>query len=298
MDKLNLLYSSKKLEDILAFYANFKNAKELIKWSNNRSDYPYKIYEVEGDKQIVVVIITIDYYGKYAINCRKLLKGFHLIFVVSGKTLFFNYSKDANNGLKNAIMYNPKWIIIMNDDLYGIDDPSILRKKLLKVDDIKKDVVYINPYPDNHHSDIIYLAKKRLLLNAVKLLPLGYYSNSEKILDKFHVMYRFVSPKSHYHILFSKIKKFRSVGDFLILSGNFIKEKYKRQETIFDETFINGYEDILLSLRLSEARSAQINFKIGSVIGGTATVSKQRYARNIANTIIFDSKVKELFFKS
>ncbi|MEM3860085.1 MAG: hypothetical protein QW478_11905 [Candidatus Micrarchaeaceae archaeon] len=74
-----------------------------------------EIIEVEGDKEIIVVIPTADFNGKYAKECREnIFKGLHIIFVESGfpKDPYFNYAHNCNVGIKKAMEYNPKWIVV------------------------------------------------------------------------------------------------------------------------------------------------------------------------------------------
>jgi len=94
------------------------------------------IHEVEESKEIIVVIPTADFNGKYARACREeIFKGLHMVFVESGVgNFYFNYAHNCNIGIKKALEYNPKWIIVSNDDMYKIDDVTKLEDSLLKID--------------------------------------------------------------------------------------------------------------------------------------------------------------------
>ena len=122
-EKLNNLFISKNLEDIIKFYSYFKTAEELIVWSKRRPHGRAKIYEVSGDKEIIVVIPTADYNGEYAKNCREnIFNGLQMAFVDSGEKgdPYFNYSRNCNIGIEHALKYNPKWIILSNDDVLDL----------------------------------------------------------------------------------------------------------------------------------------------------------------------------------
>ncbi|WP_077076265.1 hypothetical protein [Cuniculiplasma divulgatum] len=83
------------------------------------------IHEVEREKDIVVVIPTADFNGKFAIDCREsIFKGLHIIFVESSGRgdFYFSIAHNFNIGIKKAMKYNPKWVVVSNDDMHKIDD--------------------------------------------------------------------------------------------------------------------------------------------------------------------------------
>jgi len=136
MDYLNNLFTSNDSEDILRFYDYFENRDQLIKWMRERPKGNYRIVEFNKDENdIIVVIPTMDVNGKFAKTCRyEIFKGLHIIFVESGiGNYYFNYAHNCNAGIKKALEYNPKWIIISNDDMYKIDDVEVLIKELNKI---------------------------------------------------------------------------------------------------------------------------------------------------------------------
>ena len=76
LDELNRLFTSKNVEDVIKFYDHFDTAEQLIEWMKNRPSAPMKIYEVEGEKDIVVVIPTANHEGELAKNCaNNIFKG-------------------------------------------------------------------------------------------------------------------------------------------------------------------------------------------------------------------------------
>ena len=111
VDYRNNLFTSKDPEKIIEFYNGFDNKSELIQWMNERPKGVTTIYEVEGDKNIIVVITTADYNGKYAKECRdNIFKGLHIVFVESGgrEDNYFNFAHNINTGIRKAMEYNPK----------------------------------------------------------------------------------------------------------------------------------------------------------------------------------------------
>lgn len=138
-EKLNSLYNSKNVEDLIKFYNNFSTREELIAWSKNRPKGRANIYTVNGKKDIVIVIPTIDRQSKCAKNCaNSIFKGQQIVFVESGKDdPYFNYARNCNIGLKYALKYNPKWIVLSNDDMRKVDDFKILTKFISR---LKSDV--------------------------------------------------------------------------------------------------------------------------------------------------------------
>ena len=133
VDYHNSFFMSNDPKKILEFYDHFKNREELIRWMKERPHGATYIHEVEGDKDIVVVIPTSDFNGKFAKTCRnEIFKGLHMIFVESGGIgdFYFNYAHNCNAGIKKALEYNPKWIILSNDDIEKIHPIELLIKEL------------------------------------------------------------------------------------------------------------------------------------------------------------------------
>jgi len=133
MDYLNNLFMSNDPKDILRFYDYFENRDQLIKWMKERPKGNYRIVEFNNEENdIIVVIPTMDINGKFAKTCRdEIFKGLHIIFVESGMgNYYFNYAHNCNAGIKKAMEYNPKWIILLNDDMYKIHDIKVLKNEL------------------------------------------------------------------------------------------------------------------------------------------------------------------------
>jgi hypothetical protein len=151
MDYLNNLFMSNDPKDILRFYDFFDNRDQLIKWMKDRPKGNYRIVEFNRDENdIIVVIPTIDVNGKFAKTCRDdIFKGLLIIFVESGiGNYYFNYAHNCNAGIKKAMEYNPKWIILSNDDMYKIDDVEVLVNELSKLDPEKIDCIFTSIISD------------------------------------------------------------------------------------------------------------------------------------------------------
>ena len=291
-DNLDALYTSKNLEDIINFYNKFKTAEELIDWSKNRQRGRAKIRTVKGKTDIVVVIPTADIHGEYAENCKNnVFKGQQIVFVESGKNdIYFNYARNVNIGLKYALKYKPNWIILSNDDVYRIDNISLLKKNLLNLDNKMYDTVYIRPDPGFYHSNLVGIVKMSKLAKKLKTVIARDSRDrfAEKLrldlIRRFNLKYQVRSGekmpyKNKLFSFFSKleyrpIEKWRNFGDFAIFSPMFIENAKGKP---FDEIFLNGGEDYDLSKRVFDGgKWINIDFRIGSVGGGTFKKESKR----------------------
>lgn len=292
-EKLNKLFVSKNPEDVLKFYSYFNTTEHLIAWSRRRPHGRAKIYEVDGDKEIVVVIPTADYNGEYAKTCREnIFKGLQIVFVESGgrDDPYFNYARNCNFALRRALNYNPKWIILSNDDIYKIDEFSNLLMELSKLNNKNYDTVFINSTPDNHHFEAIHIIKYGFLDKIVLSKIKKNARVLENLRDKYRINYGITGLKTIKSLvrllLFSQIVRFINVGDFSIFSSDFIR---KNGPKIFDEIFINGYEDIYLSFLLNKSkRFLRVNFSLGSYVGSFLGLSKSRALRSVFNQAYFN----------
>jgi len=93
-----------------------------------------------------------------------------------------------------------------------------------------------------------------------------------------------------YMLFVTEKYKLTNVGDFIIFSGNLIK---KNNFDLYDENYINGTEDLDLSLylKISNSRVNTIRFKIGSSFGGTiGSHTSNRSIRELLNLVYFNLK--------
>lgn len=300
VDYRNNLFMSDRKEDLECFYDSFRNRDQLIGWMRERPKGYAGIYEFDGNKEIVVVIPTPDINGKFALECRNsIFKGLQIIFVESGeiKDFYFNYAHNSNLGVKHALRYNPKWIVLSNDDVYRIDDVSVLVRELNKINEKTYNSVFT--IPSRYHSYRTTIGEQRLIFYDLlypilsrKIYLENKANNIRKYLKKFNVKTTLFWPtkKLLKLLLFKRSYSFTMTSAFSIFSSQFVIDN---NEKLFDETFINGVEDWLLSLNLSRnpEHNAVINYRIGDYIGSTFNQQggNIRNLRNIVNLVYLDS---------
>ncbi len=308
LDELNRLFTSKNVEDVIKFYDHFDTAEQLIEWMRKRPSAPMQIYEEEGDKDIVVVIPTADHNSKLAKNCvENIFKGQQIIFVESNGP-FFNYARSCNFGLKYALKYNPKWIVLSNDDIDSDDNINKLKLELSKIDKNNTSLVLPNVI-------LTYdaISKRRFPLFQFMILVMSHkkfynnklsyyislYSKFLKLLLKFNASYTVVGNKRGVKLrnrivktIFNKrIKSFMCVGYFQIFNADFVRSS---GGNVFDTIFINDFEDRDYSLRISDSKKRVVDYKIVPLGGGTQSLGKglDRDFRDILNLAYFNSKIK------
>ncbi|MCL5873730.1 MAG: hypothetical protein M1161_00075 [Candidatus Thermoplasmatota archaeon] len=297
MDYRNKFYTSDQPEEVAKFYEDFDSLEELEEWRRERPrGIPY-LHEVEGDKEIIVVVPTSDYYGNYARLCREeVFSGLHIIFVESGSKgdFYFNLEHYCNTGFKKALEYNPKWIIYSNDDLVKLDDVNVLRRELSRIDHQTVSSVFATP--NNLHSfnmiagisipfvtniaflvyECVFKREGRKLVRRVR----SRYRNN-LVITKFSLLRQLILRKKLYFLF---------TGDFVILSSRFVSANHGN---VFDEAFINGQEDYDLSVRLSLNKKdyAFINYRVGGVSGASLGNGPARRMRDIINSLYIAEKL-------
>lgn len=306
VDYRNSFLTSNDVNKIIEFYCSLNDREELIQWMKERPKGVSYIREVEGDKNIVVVIPTADYNGKYAKNCREnIFKGLHIVFVESGGRgdFYFNYAHNCNIGIRKAMEHNPKWIVLSNDDMYKIDGLGILKGGLSKVDNEKIKIVFTKY--SRYHSYPSCVGRKRYILGELGYFVynlihgnLKTYSLFSRISRKYKIGYT-LGPRNR---LMSKIflresLPFIMTGSFHILSGKFITEV---NEKLFDEGYINVVEDWESSINASFLKDAVgfVDYRIGDYIGGTMGMSQARSIRDVANLVYFNHRLPAVLSKA
>lgn len=283
-DYLNNYFISNNPEKILEFYNDFDTREQLIEWMKQRPKGAHYIREVEGDKDIVVVIPTSDYNGKFAKKCREeLYKGIQIIFVESGEfpDPYFNYGHNCNLGITRAIEYNPKWVIISNDDMEMIDTVEVLREQLLKLDEQRYDVVFTEP--SRYHSSPEKFAVPNILYYLYyNTVNINYRRVLLKLYKKYGVKYLMAPKAGKFSKLLKKGYEYTEIQSFGIYSSNWIA---KTNGKLYDESFINAAEDTDLSIRIryGQVRTIKINYRIGDLIGSTLGTGTPRELRSVAS---------------
>ena len=299
------LFASEDHGSILRFYDTFRSRDDIIEWMRERPKGRAEIIEVEGDKEEIVVIPTADYEGRLSRECREnIFKGMHIIFVESGspKDPYFNYSHSCNVGIKAALKYNPRWIVLSNDDMVKIDGPDVLLKELRRMDPERLNSLFTRP--TGYHSFPICIGVPRSVIGRTieyfyllsrKNMNTGIFLKTGKVSRKFGARWVFASRREIFRRLFYRETRcYILTSDFSIFSGRWAKSV---NGDAFDEAYINGVEDWELSLRIcSDRRSYDfINYEIGDLIGSSiGDYWGARNLREVANMVYFDDKISNM----
>ena len=289
-DYRNNYFINNNPEKIIEFYNSFTDKSQLLEWMKNRPKGNSVIREIQGDKDIIVVIPTMDADGKLAQACKEnIFKGLHIIFIESGyNNFYFNGAHNVNLGFKKALEYNPKWIIFSGDDMYKVDDVNKLMSELKTVNNEDKDIVFTKP--SLYHSSPERIGKRNLFFI---LYYLSTNKNKQRDLLKLYNKYKikyFPSPTTgKYSLLFKKGYTYLEIQDFAIYSSNFVAAK---KGAVYDETFVNAAEDTDLSLMFSLNRQklAVVDYKIEDMIGRSLGTGIQRDIRSIAGLMYLNTK--------
>jgi len=302
VDYKNNYFISSNPKDIIHFYEGFENREELIDWMRERPKGSYEIKEVAGEKDIILVIPTTDFEGEHAKICREeIFKGLHIIFVVSGKgNNYFNYAHNCNLGIKKAMGYNPKWIILSNDDMYKVDAVDVLINELKNTDNSKIMMCYVKLIEATKR-----VAKQQGIIGSnfriIRIL-LSYVIPDlrkkiliEKKLKIFYARYlnNFVN-----RLYIKKLFYFYGFGPIGIFSSYFIKQRPNFK--LFDETFINASEDVELSIEtsqmVSEGKVNFLNYRIGAFHGSSLGRTIARGFRDESSAAYFNYKLESNFY--
>ena len=307
VDYRNNYFTSNDPDKIIEFYNSFENRDQLIQWMKERPKGIANIHEVDGDKDVIVVITTADFDGKYAKECREnIFKGLHMVFVESGEisNSYFNYAHNMNVGISRAMEYNPRWIVISNDDMYKIDDVSILKSQLEKID---PDKFYMVLSGETHYHTVkSRFSSPRFIRSYFSLINfirnhrkegrfwkiISMKSSQKNLEKKFSCFYVPNDPKGLSKYIYKKGFNYRCFMDFGIFSASYVKSlSYK----LFDESFINAYEDHDISLKfyLQHLNYAVINYRIGDYIGSSLGTGIPRELRNIASLSYLNYKFEK-----
>ena len=299
VDYRNNLFTSGDPNKITEFYNSFENRDHLIQWMKERPKGVANILEVNGNTDIIVVIPTTNFNGKYAIECREnIFKGLHIIFVESGGSgdFYFNFAHNVNVGIKKAIEYNPDWIVYSNDDIEKMSSPSILVSELKRYNDSNKNLILVK---NRHVSPKCYVSvrsKRTSFFDIYMNWKWSNYFRGVKILNKFGVHYYFICGTPS--LFYSHKSKFINTGSFCCYKGSFCK---LRNGKIYDESIINSTEDLKLGMLLT-AKTKEYSFLRKYNIknlGGRALGSGQvRWIRGLSGQIYLDFQLRSNLLNS
>ena len=317
VDYRNNYFTSSNIKKIIEFYSSFKNRDQLIQWMRERPKGVANIHEVDGDKDIIVVIPTADFNGNYAKECRdNIFKGLHIIFVESGGRgdFYFNYAHNCNVGIRRAMEYNPKWVVLSNDDINKVDDVKVLRHELNKLDKEKVDFVVCEPSHGYHSTPVKILYPNRLALFLYFRKTFKDLSQSFKEIVsqlKSNFIFTLINTSRTDVVKISRKERFKlnllikfffhddgidffQMGAFGIMSGNLAN---KLDEKPFNEDYINAVEDIDLSYRIMKNgyKTLIIHYNIRPDLGFILGSDSARDARSIAGRLyLFSILQKDL----
>ena len=251
------------------------------------------IFEVDGYKEIIVVIPTADFNGKYAKECREnIFKGLHMVFVESGgsEDFYFNYAHNCNLGIKKAMQYDPKWIVVSNDDMYKIDEVSRLKSHLMKLSPDEQSVVFTcaNSLYHSRLVSVSYMTYRRNLILFLK----GRVDRRRLYCEKkFNIKYVIGSTERIYKFVYKPRLQLKYTGSFAIFSIALVR---KYNGAMYDEVYLNGTEDIDQSWKFMQVqiRKRCLHYNIGDIIGGTiGTYNVTRRLRGLLNDCYLNSKI-------
>ena len=300
VDYRNNYFTSDDPKKIMEFYNGFENRDQLIQWMRERPKGVTNIHEVEGDKEIIVVIPTADFSGKYARECRdNIFKGLHMIFVESGEIPdpYFNFAHNCNIGIKKAMEYNPKWVVVSNDDINSTFSHDDLTKELSRRNNETFNMVLTKESRQSARKTSVCTFSKfgtfiYFVLSFTRLIRTGEFLISTKLNRALGNKY-FI--RGYHRNLFNPfIKRIYSFYNFEAF-GVFSIEFINNNSQLFDETYINAHEDQDVSIVLSKEpmRISWINYRIEGVGGISMGSNLQRALRTIASNCYLNFKIEQ-----
>lgn len=299
MREIDRVFESKDIYNSIKFYSYFNNAEQLLQWLKDRPKGKPKIYVISGDPAISVVILTQNYYGKLARNCKEFYKGMQMIFVQSNRN-YFNYSHNCNTGFKYALKYKPKWVVLSNDDIYKISDIEKLKNELDNISNKSIDIVGLETSNPILRPTFL-LGKRCWLLKLLRYFRGSYRKIYQIGLDKFDIEYEPVYTNLRAQMsnwLLHKNLVNLNIGIkftfFSIFSSRFIE---KNEAHIFDEMYPYDHEDEDVSLRIMPERCTTVSFKIGHYRGKTLGIGQQRKLSKLIGLFYLDYKIKNNLIK-
>ncbi|MEM0136498.1 MAG: hypothetical protein QXU18_14930 [Thermoplasmatales archaeon] len=307
VDYRNNYFTSNDPEKIIEFYNGFENRAQLIQWMKERPKGISNITEVPGDKEVIVVIPTADINGKYARECKEnIFNGLHIIFVDSGeyKDPYFNFGHTCNVGIRKAMEYNPKWVVLSNDDMIKIDETNILIRSLKEMDYESVNVVLTKNNIQNSTPTVVCHLNffGKLVVEIFSITNLQNVLHEIKLFIKINKVNASFGNKliilgAEGNRFFRKFFKadytYVNFQSFGIFSSKFIKDN----ETLFDETYINAHEDQDLAIQLSfePTKIAYTDFHINGIGGVSLGSNFVRGLRTVASDSYFNNKWKAKF---
>ena len=303
VDYRNNYFASDDPKRIIEFYNGFENRDQLIQWMRERPKGVANIHEVNGDKDIIVVIPTADFNGKYAKECRgNIFKGIHIIFVESGGRgdFYFNLAHNINVGIRKAMEYNLKWVVLSNDDVNSSFNSDNLKSELSKINNKTTNMVLTKKgSQSSNKTSICSFTPLGLLiykfLNITKLYALfkklkNFHLETQISMNLGNRYFILRYGRNIFNIIRRRVYSFYNFEAFGIFSYIWLRD----HPELFDETYINAQEDQDLSIALSKEpeKISWINYGIDGLGGGTMGINLQRAFRSVASDSYLNYKIE------
>ncbi len=296
VNQLNTLFMSKQLADLKLFFEKFTSTEELVGWMKHRPKFKPEIKDIQGNNDIVVVIVTP--YFESALTKRCILEIFNglRIILVGGEgpgNLYFNAAHYFNEGVAYALKYDPKWIVISSDDMVPIDNVSVLYESLKSLDNEKYDAVFTEP--SKYHSIPNQLSKANFLRKTLfsLLCDRRFQLTIER---KFNLNYFPVPQIGIIPFFYNRGFFYNSIASFGIFSTNFVREM---KGVPFDETYpIGGWDDdISIQLSYEKRSCTMIHYRINELRGTSLGNDATRKLRDLVGLIYLNVKWSQKIFE-
>ncbi|MGC2288959.1 MAG: hypothetical protein WA688_03785 [Thermoplasmata archaeon] len=262
-----------------------------------RSTSEPRLREVDGEKDLVVVIPTADYDGEMATRCREeVFKGQHIIFVESREfpDPFFNFAKFVNAGFTRALDYNPDWVAYSGDDVYKIDDLSTLKQGLSRLASRNLKTVFFDP-PGTYYSVPSTVVRFNSLFLVAMFLLGGKRKRFSTLLRKYRLRYAPASPtalRKTPRFMYEILCRYIDTNSLGVYSSAFVKSCSGRP---FDQVYINSHEETDLAIQLAASPSdyAFVKYRVGTSVGATLGQHEARALRAIAGLSYLNQKLED-----
>ena len=212
-----------------------------------------------------------------------------MVFVESGgrEDFYFNIAHNVNVGIKKAMEYDPKWIIVSNDDMYKIDDVHQLKEIFRTTDNSQYKVAFTEPA--SYHSIPCSLSKQRVTRKILFRLLGKFRREQLRLENKYGVEFLLPPVKGYWKLFFKKGERILSIATFGIFSSELIRESDK----LYDEMYINSAEDMDLSIRIAfkKTPAITIGYRIGNLRGSTLGTDVRRHLMEIAGLSYFNYRL-------
>ncbi|MUM65634.1 hypothetical protein D1867_10345 [Acidianus infernus] len=275
------MFSSEDPSVVEKIYSLDRNS--IIEWMRKRETAQMKVFQT-GNDDVAVVIPTADVESQRAKESMRIFSGAKIVMVES-KGNFFNYARSVNKGVSVALESSPRWVVISNDDVHGIDSFKKLKDELSTSN---KGMVLAKP--SRYHSYKVSLIEvKPYFLKGMYFIGKFMRIPPAEVYGYLQMKYGAKLGVKTLTIIDSMIglmknfagevkDSFINAGSFMVLNRRVINGK------VFDETFINGYEDVYLSMKMRNDMEI-VNFRIDEERGASLGFGKLRFYRSFVNEI-------------